>query len=105
MCAGVLAYECDGPVEDVGLYKDGALAVLSGGDSRAAQAGVAGQRAGRLALLPSSALARQPLPAAALSAGPTLSYVRNSSFLSLQSFSCHLHQSIILRSHSLPQQL
>ncbi len=63
MCTGVLAYESDGAVADLGLYKEGAIAVLScGGDSR--------QHRCRLALLPSADLAGQPLPAAALNAGP-----------------------------------
>ena len=64
MCAGVLAYECDGEVEDVGLYKDYTLAVLTGGDAQ--------QHKGRLALLPTAALARHPLPEGALHVGPGL---------------------------------
>lgn len=56
--AGVLAYECDGEIEDIGLYKDNAIAVLT--------TGVTQQHKGRLAVLPSAALARQPLPEAAL---------------------------------------
>lgn len=67
MCAGVLEYECDGQVQDIGLYKNGAMAVLSGGDGQ--------QYKGRLALLPSAALARQRLPEAALRAGPILTQV------------------------------
>ena len=59
-----MAYECDGEVEDGGLYKDDALAVLTGGEAQ--------QHKGRLALLPSAALARQPLPEAAVYVGPGL---------------------------------
>ena len=65
VCTGVLAYESEGAVADLGLYKEGAIAVLSsGGDSK--------QHLGRLALLPSADLARQPLPASALNAGPSI---------------------------------
>ena len=67
VCAGVLEYECDGQVQDIGLYKDGAMTVLSGGDGQ--------QYKGRLTLLPIAALARQRLPKAALHAGPVLTQV------------------------------
>ena len=61
VCAGVMLYDClGGRVEDVGFYKEGAVAVLT--------RGVGGQQKGRLALLPTAALAWQPLPAAALNA-------------------------------------
>ena len=59
--AGVLAYECEGEIADIALYKDNALAVLTTGDTR---------HKGRLAVLPSAALARQPLPEIALHVGP-----------------------------------
>ena len=49
-------------MEDVGFYKEGAVAVLT--------RGAGGQQKGRLALLPTAALAWQPLPAAALNAEP-----------------------------------
>lgn len=68
ICAGVMLYDCPGGgVEDVGFYKDGAVAVLT--------KGVGGQQKGRLALLPTAALAWQPLPAAALNAEPIGSQV------------------------------
>ena len=68
ICAGVMLYDClGGGVEDVGFYKDGAVAVLT--------KGVGGQQKGRLALLPTAALAWQPLPAAALDAEPIGSQV------------------------------
>ena len=54
MCAGVLEYESNGEIEDIGFYKDYALAVLTSADTQ--------QQRGRLAVLPSAALARQPLP-------------------------------------------
>ena len=61
VCAGVLLYDClGGRVEAVGFYKEGAVGVLT--------RGVGGQQKGRLALLPTAALAWQPLPAAALNA-------------------------------------
>ena len=63
ICAGLMLYDCSGGrVEDVGFYKEGAVAVLT--------RGVGGQQKGRLALLPTAALAWQPLPAAALNAEP-----------------------------------
>ena len=63
VCAGVILYDCMGArLEDVGFYKEGAVAVLT--------RGAGGQQKGRLALLPTAALAWQPLPAAALNAEP-----------------------------------
>ena len=68
ICAGVMLYDCPGGrVEDVGFYKEGAVAVLT--------RGAGGQQKGRLALLPTAALAWQPLPAAALNAEPIGSQV------------------------------
>ncbi len=62
VCAGVLAYEGDSEIEDVGFYKDDALAVLTSGGTQ--------QHKGRLTVLPSAALARQCLPEAAPQVGP-----------------------------------
>ena len=61
VCAGVLTYECNGLLEDIALYKDDTLAVLSGDNTH--------QHTGRLAMLPCAAIARQPLPEAALQVG------------------------------------